>query len=66
MRIYCPVILMSLFLIMNGHVFQLANEHKGIGVRPASANSVSNQHWQICVKPISRQLRQQCLGEEAR
>ena len=26
-----------------GHVFQSANEHKGIGVRPAHANSVSNQ-----------------------
>ena len=27
-----------------GHVFQLANEYKSIGVRPASATSVSNQH----------------------
>ena len=35
---------MSLILIMNGHMFQLANEHKGIGVSPASVNSVSNQH----------------------
>ena len=36
--------LMSLISIMNGHVFQSANEPKGIGLRPASANSVSNQH----------------------
>ena len=43
---------------MNGHVFQLANEHKGIGVRPAVVNLASNQHWQMCDKPISRQLRQ--------
>ena len=29
---------------MNGHVTQSANEHKGIGVRPACVNTVSNQH----------------------
>ena len=27
-----------------GHVFQSANEHKGIRVRPDFVNSVSNQH----------------------
>ena len=27
-----------------GHMFQSGNEHKGIGVRPTSANWVSNQH----------------------
>ena len=27
-----------------GHMLQAANEHEGIGVRPASANLVSNQH----------------------
>ena len=34
---------MILISIMNGHMFQSANEHKGIGVRPAFVNSVSNQ-----------------------
>ena len=29
--------------LMNGHVFQSANEHKGIGIRPACVSSVSNQ-----------------------
>ena len=32
---------MSLILIMTGHMFQSANEHKGIGVRPAFVNLVS-------------------------
>ena len=58
MRIYCPVVLMSLFLIMDGHMFQSASGHKGIGVMPASSILVSNQHWQMCDKPISRQCRQ--------
>ena len=66
MRIYCPVVLMSSFLIMNGHMFQLTNDHKGIGVRPASADAESNQHEQMCVKPISGQCRQQHHGKEAR
>ena len=34
---------MSLIWIMNGHMFQSANEHKGIGVSPALVNLVSNQ-----------------------
>ena len=42
-----------------GHVFQSANEHKGISVRPALVNSVF--HWMhLCVKPVSGQLGQQC------
>ena len=41
-----------------GHMFQSANEHKGIGVRPAFVNLISNQQQQMCVKPISGQLRQ--------
>ena len=41
-----------------GHMFLSANEHKGIGVRPAFAKSVSNQHYQMCIKPICRQLKQ--------
>ena len=35
---------MSVISIINGHMFQSANVHKGISVRSASANSVSNQH----------------------
>ena len=35
--------LMSLILIADGHVFQSANEHKGIGVGPALVNLVSNE-----------------------
>ena len=42
---------------MNGHVFQSANEHKGIGVRLASGDVLANQHQEMNVKPISRQLR---------
>ena len=38
----CPGMLISLFLIMNGHVFQSANEHKGIEVRSAPGNMVTN------------------------
>ena len=34
-----------------------AYEHKGIEVRPALVNLVSNQQQQLCVKPISRQLQ---------
>ena len=37
---------------MNGHVFQSANEHKEIGVRPATGDVVSNQHQEMCVKPV--------------
>ena len=43
--------------MMNGHVFQSANEHKGIEVRPASGDAVANQHQEMCVKPIYGQLR---------
>ena len=39
---------------MNGHMFQSANEHKEIKVRPASGDAVANQHQGIYVKPISR------------
>ena len=41
---------------MNGHVFQSANEHKEIEVRPASGDTVANQYQEIHVKPVSRQL----------
>ena len=57
MRIYCPGMLIILFSIMNGHVFQSANDHKGIEVRPASGDVVANQHQGICIKPVSGQLR---------
>ena len=40
---------------MNGHMFQSVNEHKGIEIRPASGNVVANE--EICVKPVSGQLR---------
>ena len=49
--------LMSLFLITNGHVFQSVNVHKGIGVRPASTDVVDKQHPQMCIKCKSRQLK---------
>ena len=39
---------------MNDHVFQLANEHKGIWVGTAPGDVVANQFWGICVKPVSR------------
>ena len=42
---------------MNSHVFQSANEHKGIEVRPAPGDAVANQHQAICVKPVSGQLK---------
>ena len=48
---------MSSFLMMNGHLFHSANEHKGIQVRPVSGDVVANQHQEMCVKPVSRQLR---------
>ena len=53
MIIYCPGMLISPFSIMNGHVFQSGNEHKGIGVRPAPGDAVANQHQGIHVKPVS-------------
>ena len=34
----------ELDFVCYGHVFQIANEHKGTGVRPALVNLVSNQH----------------------
>ena len=37
MRILMSFMLISLILIMNGHMFQSAKEHNEIGVRPASA-----------------------------
>ena len=43
---------------MIGHGFQSANEYKEIRVRPASVDAASNQQLQMCVKPISGQLRQ--------
>ena len=49
----CPSMLITSFLITNGPVFQLANEHKGIEVRSGSGDVVANQHQGICVKPIS-------------
>ena len=49
----CPGLLISPFLIMNGHVFQSANEHKGIEVRPAPGDVVATQCQWICVKYIS-------------
>ena len=45
-------------MIINSHVFQSANEHKGIVVGPASGDVVANQHQEIFVKPVSGQLRQ--------
>ena len=57
MTFYCPGMLISLFSIMNGHLFQSANKHKGIEVRPAPGDVVANQHQGICVKPIPGQLR---------
>ena len=58
MRIHCHFMLMGLILIINGHVFQAANEHKGIRVRAAFADVVSNHHLQMCIKLLSGQLRQ--------
>ena len=66
MRIYCAGMIISQFSIMNGCVFQSANEHKGIEVRPAFGDVVANQHQEMCVKPISGKLRQEHHGEEAR
>ena len=37
--------------MMNGHMFQSANEYKGIGARPASVDVVYSQHQQMCVNP---------------
>ena len=54
MIFYCPGMLISSFLIMNGSMFHSANEHKGIEVRPAPSDAVANQHQGICVKPISK------------
>ena len=38
----CPGMLIFLFSITNSHVFQSANEHKGIEVRPAPNDVVAN------------------------
>ena len=38
---------------MKSHVFQLANEYKGIGVGTVPGDVVANKHQGICVKPIS-------------
>ena len=50
----CPGMLISSFSITNGHMFQLANEHKGMEVKSAPGDTVGNQCQGICVKPISR------------
>ena len=42
---------------MNSHMFQSANEYKGIAPRPASGDVVANQHQEMHVKPLSGQLR---------
>ena len=57
MIFHCPGMLISSFLIMNGHMFQLANKHMRIEVRPGPGDAVANQHQGICVKPISGQLK---------
>ena len=49
-----PGMIISLFFIMNGHMFQLTNEHKGIECGTAPGDMVVNQHQEICVKPVSR------------
>ena len=64
MRIYFPGMLISPFSIMNVHMFQSANEHKGIEVIPGSGDVVANQHQEICVKPVSGQLRAKQHGEK--
>ena len=51
---------------MNSHVFQSANEHEAIEVRPIFDDVVANQHQEMCVKPVSGKLRQKHHGEEAR
>ena len=50
----CPGMIISLFSIMNGHMFQFANEHKGIWSRTALGDMVAYQHPEICVKLVSR------------
>ena len=50
----CPGMIISLFLIMNDHVLQLANEHTGIWVGTDPGDVVANQCQGNCVKPISR------------
>ena len=38
----CPGMIISSFLITDGHMFQSANDHKGIWVRTASGDVVAN------------------------
>ena len=45
--------LISSMSIMNGHMFQSANKHKGMEVISAPGDVVANQNQGICVKPIS-------------
>ena len=49
----CPGMIISSFSIMNGHMFKLTNKPKGILARTAHGDVVANQHWGICVKPVS-------------
>ena len=51
----CPGMVISPFSIMNGHVFQSANEHKAIDSRPTPSDLVTKQHLGICVKHLSGQ-----------
>ena len=44
MILYCPGMLIILFSIMNGHMFQSASEHKAIEGRPAPGDMAANQH----------------------
>ena len=48
----------ELDLNFNGHMFQSANGHREIKVRPTLFNLISNQEQQLCVKPVSGQLTQ--------
>ena len=43
--------LMSSFLLMNSHMFQAANEHKGKEVKSAPGDAVANQHQGIVSIP---------------
>ena len=49
----CPGMIISLFSIVKGHMFQLTNEHKGSEVGTAPGDVVANQHQGICVKLVS-------------
>ena len=49
--------IISSFLIPNGHAFQSTTEHEGMWVGIAPGDVVANQHQGISVKPIFRSLK---------